>query len=221
MKHTYCLYTRLKLQVRTKKRKKLTRDRQPLCLPITINVRWSMDFVSDQLSNGTTVVGRLSPRDVYTTCCARGINDALLTNFEVKSDIKIDIARSYVTTAWCEACEFSFFKSYIGIKVQSPNLTIYDSVVNFGTHNPEKTKRSIFLRPSYPSYLKLADLSNYEISSLGRGTENVMVRGVSNDRHDLIGYLSRKGEIGIVTDSDCEEQLRQTCLQNPFVNCEF
>lgn len=51
-KHTYRLYTELKLQVRTKKRKKLTRDRQPLCLPITINVRWSMDFVSDQLSNG-------------------------------------------------------------------------------------------------------------------------------------------------------------------------
>ena len=51
-KHTYRLYTELKLQVRTKKRKKLTRDRQPLCLPITTNLRWSMDFVSDQLSNG-------------------------------------------------------------------------------------------------------------------------------------------------------------------------
>jgi putative transposase len=51
-KHTYRLYTELKLQVRTKKRKKLTRDRQPLCSPIAVNVRWSMDFVSDQLSNG-------------------------------------------------------------------------------------------------------------------------------------------------------------------------
>ena len=51
-KHTYRLYTELKLQVRTKKRKKLTRDRQPLCSPIAVNVRWSMDFLSDQLSNG-------------------------------------------------------------------------------------------------------------------------------------------------------------------------
>jgi len=51
-KHTYRLYTELKLQVRTKKRKKLTRDRQPLCSPIAVNVRWSMNFVSDQLSNG-------------------------------------------------------------------------------------------------------------------------------------------------------------------------
>jgi len=51
-KHTYRLYTELKLQVRTKKRKKLTRERQPMCSPIAANVRWSMDFVSDQLSNG-------------------------------------------------------------------------------------------------------------------------------------------------------------------------
>lgn len=51
-KHTYSLYTELQLQVRTKRRKKLTRDRQPICLPVAVNIRWSMDFVSDQLSNG-------------------------------------------------------------------------------------------------------------------------------------------------------------------------
>ena len=54
-KHTYRLYLEYKLQVRTKKRKKLTRDRQPLCVPIKVNVRWSMDFVSDQLSNGRRI----------------------------------------------------------------------------------------------------------------------------------------------------------------------
>lgn len=51
-KRTYRLYTELGLQVRTKKRKKLTRLRQPLSVPIAKNIRWSMDFVSDQLSNG-------------------------------------------------------------------------------------------------------------------------------------------------------------------------
>jgi len=51
-KRTYRLYTELELQVRTKKRKKLTRDRQPMSSPVAANVRWSMDFVSDQLSNG-------------------------------------------------------------------------------------------------------------------------------------------------------------------------
>jgi putative transposase len=51
-KHTYRLYTEEGLQVRTKKRKKLTRPRQPMEVPSAPNQRWSMDFVSDQLSNG-------------------------------------------------------------------------------------------------------------------------------------------------------------------------
>lgn len=51
-KHTYRLYTEEGLQVRTKKRKKLTRPKQPLEIPTAPNQRWSMDFVSDQLSNG-------------------------------------------------------------------------------------------------------------------------------------------------------------------------
>lgn len=51
-KRTYRLYTDLGLQVRTKKRKKLIRPRMPMVVPIDKNIRWSMDFVSDQLSNG-------------------------------------------------------------------------------------------------------------------------------------------------------------------------
>lgn len=35
-----------------KKRKKLIRPRQPLELPASVNERWSMDFVSDQLAGG-------------------------------------------------------------------------------------------------------------------------------------------------------------------------
>jgi putative transposase len=50
-KHTYRLYTEEKLQVRTKKRKKLARPRQPMEVPTAPNQRWSMDFVCDQLSN--------------------------------------------------------------------------------------------------------------------------------------------------------------------------
>lgn len=51
-KRTYRIYTEEGLQVRTKKRKKLQRPRQPMEVPLAINERWSMDFVSDQLSNG-------------------------------------------------------------------------------------------------------------------------------------------------------------------------
>jgi putative transposase len=51
-KRTYRVYCEEGLQVRTKKRKKLTRPQMPLPVPDRINERWSVDFVSDQLANG-------------------------------------------------------------------------------------------------------------------------------------------------------------------------
>ena len=51
-KRTYRLYTEEGLQIRTKKRKKLQRPRMPMGIPVTANARWSMDFVSGQLSHG-------------------------------------------------------------------------------------------------------------------------------------------------------------------------
>jgi len=51
-KRTYRIYTEEKLQVRTKKRKKLVRPRIPMVVPTRCNERWSIDFVSDQLSDG-------------------------------------------------------------------------------------------------------------------------------------------------------------------------
>ena len=51
-KRTYRLYTQENLQVRTKKRKKLQRPRLPMAVPTRVNERWSLDFVSDQLSHG-------------------------------------------------------------------------------------------------------------------------------------------------------------------------
>jgi putative transposase len=51
-KRTYRIYTHLGLQVRTKRRKKLNRPRIPMGVPDSVNQRWSVDFVSDQLANG-------------------------------------------------------------------------------------------------------------------------------------------------------------------------
>ena len=51
-KRTHRIYCEEGLQVRTKKRKKLTRPRIPLPVPDRINERWSVDFVSDRLANG-------------------------------------------------------------------------------------------------------------------------------------------------------------------------
>lgn len=52
IKRTYRVYTEQGLQLRKRKKKKLTHPRMPLMVPMASNVRWSMDFVSDQLANG-------------------------------------------------------------------------------------------------------------------------------------------------------------------------
>ena len=51
-KRTYRLYKALGLQVRIKKRKRAFPPRVPLEVPLGVNQRWSMDFVSDQLADG-------------------------------------------------------------------------------------------------------------------------------------------------------------------------
>jgi len=51
-KRTYRIYREEGLQVRRKRRKKLTRPRMPMAVPMRVNERWSVDFVSDQLANG-------------------------------------------------------------------------------------------------------------------------------------------------------------------------
>jgi putative transposase len=54
-KRTYRIYREEGLQVRRKRRKKLTRPRIPLSVPMRVNERWSVDFVSDQLANGRRI----------------------------------------------------------------------------------------------------------------------------------------------------------------------
>lgn len=51
-KYTYRPYIERGLQIRNKKRKKTVQPRQPMEMPTVVNQRWSMDFVSGQLSNG-------------------------------------------------------------------------------------------------------------------------------------------------------------------------
>ena len=54
-KRTYRLYREAGLQLRTKKRKKLFRVRSIPNTPLSVNERWSMDFVHDQLSDGRRI----------------------------------------------------------------------------------------------------------------------------------------------------------------------
>ncbi len=73
-KRTYRIYREERLQVRTKQRKRLSRPRVPMLVPDTVNQRWSLDFMSDQLANGRRF-RILNVVDDYTRECVLQIVD--------------------------------------------------------------------------------------------------------------------------------------------------
>ena len=73
-KRTYRIYREEGLQVRTKRRKKLTRPRIPMLVPDAANQRWSVDFMSDQLANGRRF-RILNIVDDYTRECVLQVVD--------------------------------------------------------------------------------------------------------------------------------------------------
>ena len=77
-KRTYRLYTELSMQVRTKRRKKLTRPRVPMEQPLGPNERWSLDFVSDQLSDGRRI-RVLNIVDDYSRACVGQVVDTSIS----------------------------------------------------------------------------------------------------------------------------------------------
>lgn len=91
-KRTYRIYTEEGLQVRTKKRKKLTRPMLIMEAAECVNQRWSMDFVSDQLSNhrrfrvlnivddfSREIVGQLTEFSISGQRVARFLNQMMET----------------------------------------------------------------------------------------------------------------------------------------------
>ena len=81
-KRTYRIYREEGLQVRTKRRKKLTRPRVPMLVPDKVNQRWSMDFVSDQLANGRRF-RVLNVVDDYSRECVLQIVDTSISGQRV------------------------------------------------------------------------------------------------------------------------------------------
>ena len=74
-KRTYRIYREEKLQVRKRRRKRLpARDRVEMTLPAGLNRRWSIDFMSDQLSTGRRF-RILNIVDDYTRECVGQIVD--------------------------------------------------------------------------------------------------------------------------------------------------
>lgn len=84
-KHTYRLYSEERLQLRQRKKKKLDRPRAPLVVPVGLDIRWSMDFVSDQLSNGRRFrvlnVKDDFSRELVGQLVAYSINGAMVARF--------------------------------------------------------------------------------------------------------------------------------------------
>ena len=102
-KRTYRIYTEEGLQVRTKKRKKLQRPRQPMIVPVERDQRWSMDFVSDQLSNGRRfrVLNLIDDysREVIDQLVSFSISGQQVARFWIKlSSLEVSPQRLFVTT---------------------------------------------------------------------------------------------------------------------------
>ena len=84
-KRTYRVYREEGLQVRTKRRKKLTRPRVPLQAPTRRNERWSMDFVSDQLANGRRI-RVLNVVDDFSCECVLQVVDVSISGARVANE---------------------------------------------------------------------------------------------------------------------------------------
>jgi putative transposase len=85
-KRTYRIYREKSLQVRRKRRKKLTRPRVSLSVPTWANDRWSMDFVSDQLASGRRF-RVLNIVDDFTRECVLQIVDTSISGHRLAREL--------------------------------------------------------------------------------------------------------------------------------------
>jgi putative transposase len=113
-KRTYRIYREEGLQVRTKKRKKLTRPRVPMILPAGANERWSVDFMSDQLASGRRF-RILNLVDDYTRECVLQIVDFSISGQRLARELdQLGLSRPLPRTIVCDngpelTCKAMFF----------------------------------------------------------------------------------------------------------------
>ena len=101
-KRTYRLYREEGLQVRTKKRKKIVRARVPMLVPNSVNERWSIDFVSDQLANGRRL-RVLNLVDDYSRECVLQIVDFSISGQRVANELeRLSSSRQLPKTIVCD-----------------------------------------------------------------------------------------------------------------------
>lgn len=91
-KKTHRLYCEERLQVRKRRLKRRTAiARQPMKLPQTVNERWSMDFLHDQLSTGRRI-RVLNVIDDYSRQCLASIVDTSISGVRVARELNKLIA---------------------------------------------------------------------------------------------------------------------------------
>lgn len=81
-KRTYRLYRELGMQVRTRRRKKLSRPRVPMAIPSRANERWSLDLVFDQLADGRRFKV-LNIVDDYSRVCVGQVVDTSISGTRI------------------------------------------------------------------------------------------------------------------------------------------
>ena len=183
-KRTYRLYTEEQLQVRTKRRKKLYRPRQVLDVPSRTNQRWSMDFVSDQLSDGRRF-RILNVVDDYSRECIGQVVDTSLTGQRVARFLSELInERCKPKSIVCDngpefTCKAMFFWS----KLQAVRLSFIQ---------PGKPTQNAFVE-SFNGKFRSACLNQHWFSSLTEATKIIeQWRNHYNHirPHSSLNYLS-------------------------------
>ena len=101
-KRTYRIYTEEALQVRTKKRKKLIRPRIPIAVPLAVNERWSMDFVSDQLASGRRFRVLNIVDDYSRECVAQVVDTSISGSYVARCLDRVIEARGKPTAITCD-----------------------------------------------------------------------------------------------------------------------
>jgi putative transposase len=183
-KRTYRIYTEEQMQVRTKRRKKLKRPRMPIELPNKVNQRWSMDFVSDQLSDGRrfrllNVVDDFS-RECVGQLVASSINGAMVGRF---LDQLIDYRGTKPGSIVCDnGPEFTCKVMFFWVKEQNIRLAFIQ---------PGKPTQNAFVE-SFNGKFRAALLNQYWFRDMAEARQEInQWRSHYNEErpHSSLNYL--------------------------------
>lgn len=123
-KRLYRVYTSMRLNIRRRSRKRLPeRVKQPLCVPTALNQCWSLDFMSDALSDGRkfrvlNVIDDFNREslaiEVDTSLPARRVErtlDAIVKERGLPANIRSDNGPEFISAVveqWCERNKVSW-----------------------------------------------------------------------------------------------------------------